>query len=425
MKRNGWILTLSILIAVSAMGQDRSQWRTAADVTEGARGSIVGTVVDLDETRRELMLEADNDRYQPIRVQTDSVSTQYNGFGSVINGAPEIFVGSTGFANIREGDRLEIRGMGRAAGQVMADYVTLLGRTVAAPQTGVGTTRPAGSLNRPGTAAGTADVFGRVEGVIRQVNAADNRIVVETDRREMLTIRASSSTPVYYRGEVYQIRNLEVGDRIRVESDGGTTTDREIRARVIDVVQSVQERGTGTDPQRSVSSINGRVTRVDRAADMIRIDTGRSEIRVDMSRAVDGSNQRIRASDVKVGDRVDITGSYGSNADVFLASTVRFGEGVFTPAPGREDEEDYELGDYVTVTISGTISESLQSSPTLVIRDRNNGRTTHVFVTEDFVYRTKAGGYATADKLKAGDAVLLKAFRDEDGNLIAQTIRIR
>lgn len=423
MKRNGWILTLSVLIAVTAFGQSRTLWRTAADITEGARGSVVGTARTVDDARRELTLETDDDRYQPIRVQTDSVSTQYNGFGGMINGSPEIYVGSTGFANIRAGDRLEIRGTGRGTGRVMADYVTLLGRSVSAPQTGVGTTRPSESLDRPTTASANADVFGRVEGVIRQINAADNRIVVETDRREMLTVRTSATTPVYYRGDVYQIRNLDVGDRIRVESDGATTTTREIRARSIDVLQSVQE--SGADPQRSVSTINGRVTRVDRSADVIRIDTGRSEIRVDMSRAVDGSNQRMRASDLKVGDRVDITGSYGASADLFLASTVRFGEGTFTQTPAGDDEEDTDLADYVIVTISGAITESLDTSPTLVIRDRNSARTTHVFVTEDFVYRTKAGGYATADKLKNGDSVLIKAFRDEDGNLVAQTIRVR
>jgi hypothetical protein len=406
------------------MGQSRTQWRTGADISEGARGSIVGTAVEVSDARRELTLEADDDRYQQIRVQTDTVGTQYNGFGGVINGAPEIFVGSTGFANIRVGDRLEIRGTGRGTAHVMADYVTLLGRTVEAPQTGVGQTRPAESMDRPQTPSTTADVYGRVEGVIRQINPNDNRIVIETSRREMLTIRTTSSTPVHYEGEVYQVRNLEVGDRVRIEPTGSTGTSREIRARSIEVTESVQD--SGTDPERSVSSISGRVTRVDRSADMIRIDTGRSEIRVDMGRAVDSTNQRMRAADLKVGDRVDVTGTYSSSADLFLASTVRFGELPTAPGPeGEEDEEDYEIGDYATVTISGTISESLQSSPTLVLRDRNNGKTTYVFVTEDFIYRTKSGTYATADKLNAGDAVLIKAFRDEDGNLIAQTIRMR
>ena len=44
---------------------------------------------------------------------SDSVSTQYNGFGGVINGSPEIFTGSQGLANVRTGDRVEVRGVGQ------------------------------------------------------------------------------------------------------------------------------------------------------------------------------------------------------------------------------------------------------------------------------------------------------------------------
>ena len=56
------------------------------------------------------------------------MSTQYNGFGGTINGAPEIFVGSTGFANIRVGDRVEVRGIGHGNSAIRAERVTLLGR---------------------------------------------------------------------------------------------------------------------------------------------------------------------------------------------------------------------------------------------------------------------------------------------------------
>ena len=91
----------------------------------------------------------------------------------------------------------------------------------------------------------------------------------------------------------------------------------------------------------------------------------------------------------------------------------------------RDDDRDREPADYVTATMSGTVTESLDTSPTLIVKDRATGRTVEIFVTEDFIYRTKAGSYATADKLKNGDSLLIKAFRDEDGNLIAQTIRIR
>jgi hypothetical protein len=317
-----------------------------------------------------------------------------------------------------------LRGVGRGAGVIRADQVTLLGRTISAPQTGVGDTRsPSIGISTP-TVGSTANVYGRVEGVIRQVNPTDNRIVVETDRREIFNIRTSNSTPVTYHGDTYQVSNLEVGDRVRIDSDGSTTTDREIRARSIEVTQSVQE-GAGA----RVSSVAGRVTRIDRTADVARVDTGRGEVRVDMSRAYDSTGRRVRAADLQVGDRVDISGSYGSNSQVFSATTVRFNEDVFSPAPNSNEPPPRDGSgsgaELVTVSVSGTVTETLQNAPTLSIRDRMSGRVITLYVTDDFAVRTKSGSYTTADHLNVNDGVLVKAYRDADGNYIAQTIRMR
>jgi len=349
------------------------------------------------------------------------VSTQYNGFGDVINGKPEIFLGSKGFANLREGDRLEVRGVGRGNSEVRADQITLVGRSVPASQTGVGETRSPSSVSTPAI-GNAATVYGQIEGVVRQINVADNRIVVETDRREIFNVRTTNNTPVRYHSDTYQIGNLEVGDRIRVQPDGSSTSGREVRARSIEVLQSVQE-GTGA----RVSSVTGRVTRVDRAADMARVDTGRGEVRVDMSRANDSSGRRVRAADLKVDDRVDISGNYGSSSDVFTATTVRFNEDVFAPPSDQTNQggPDNYGPELVTVTVSGTVIGTLQDSPTLDVKEKATGRIVPVHVTEDFAVRTKSGSYTSADKLNVNDNVLVKAFRDADGNYIAQTIRLR
>ena len=425
--RNSTIFIAVLLATAPVWGQSRAVWRTSADIVEGVSGSIIGTVLDLNDARGEIQIQAEGDRYGTISVVTDSVSTQYNGFGDVINGKPEIFLGTRGFSNVREGDRLEVRGVGRGAGEVRADQVTLLGRTVTAPQTGVGDTRsPSVGISTP-TVGTTATVYGRIEGVIRQVNAVENRIVVETDRREIFNVRTSNSTPVTYRGDHYDVSNLEVGDRVRIDSDGSTTTDREIRARSIEVTQSVQEGGGAR-----VSTVGGRVTRIDRTADVAQIDTGRGVVRVDMSRAYDATGRRVRAADLQMGDRVDISGNYGSNSQVFSATTVRFvNEDVFSPGAGtnpttQPTPEDAPYGaDLVTVSVSGTVTETLQNAPTMSIRDRTTGRIITLYVTDDFAVRTKSGSYTTADHLNVNDNVLIKAYRDVDGNYIAQTIRMR
>jgi hypothetical protein len=424
------VLTAFLVIAVSAFGQYSTPWRTSADVRDGARGSAVGTVTDVNEGNSRFQLRPDEDNYSQITVEADTVSTIYRGFGGTINGSPEIFVGTTGFSNLRVGDRVEVRGTGRGNGTIAAEVVTLLGRSVAADATGVGQTRSPSSISTP-TASGTRsttapDVLGRVEGVVRQVNADEGRVVIETARRQVITVRATSTTPVNYRGDTYRISNLEVGDRIRIEPVSGGSAGSELTARTIEVMQSVQDT-TGT--ARQVGALAGRVVSVDRRNETIRIDTGRGQVRVDLTNAADTSGRRVRASDVQVGDRVTLSGNY--SGDSYIASTVRFNDDVFAPNPTDttvpRDTTTYGTPvDLGLVTIYATVTQSLTASPQLLLRDTQNGnRNVRLYAVEDFPVRTRSGSYTTADRLKEGDSIVVKAYRDADGNYIAQTIRQR
>jgi hypothetical protein len=428
MRRLQAIVAFAALSAVAAFGQDRTVWRTSADVQEGGRGSIAGTVADTQNGRNRMVITPDNALSDQVTVDTDSVSTQYNGFGGTINGAPEIFVGSTGFNEVRVGDRVEVRGVATGGSIIRAERITLLGRAVDAPQTGVGQTRTPTSISTP-TASGTTpstapDRIGRIEGVLQQVNAEEGRLVVVTDRREVLTIRTPQGTPVRYRGETYRVSNLEVGDRIRIEPEGGAAvTGREVRARSIDVMQSAQEAGSSS---RGVGALSGRVTRVDRTNNVIQLETGRGTIAVDLRSAADPSGRPVRGRDVQAGDHIELSGSY--SGATFVATTIRFtddsgatieqGPSTVTPTPTYTD-----LG---VVTIYGVVTQTLADSPQLVLRDtQNDNRTIRVYALEDLPVRTRTGTYTTAVQLKASDSVVIKAYRDGDGNYIAQTIRIR
>lgn len=421
------LFALVSLLTLSSQGQDRSVWQTANDVREGSRGRIVGTVADTNEANNEIQLTPD-DASSTVIVLGDTVSTVYTGFGGVINGKPEIFSGSRGFSNVRTGDRIEVRGTGRGTGSIIAEQISLLGRSVPASPVGVGDTRSPGNISTPttvATGAGASSRTTRIDGIVRQVNGADNRVVVETDRREMITVRGSSTTPVYYRNQPYRIRDLETGDRIRIDADTAGGTANEITARSIEVVQSVQERsGAGTTTGSNgnqVTTISGRVTRVDRTADTVRIDNGRGEVVVDVGNTADPTGRRLRAADLQVGDQVDITGAYSSASDVFVGSTVRFVDQTLTAGSGTRTAT--LAPGYVT--IYGTITQSLRNAPQLTIRDSSSNASQRIYVLEDFVIRTRANGYSTADKLNENDNVVVKAYRDADGNLIAQTIRVR
>ena len=419
------LFALVSLLSLSASAQEGG-WQTSNDVREGSRGSMVGTVADTNEGRNEIQLTPD-DASAPVTVIGDTVSTVYTGFGGVINGKPEIFSGSRGFSNVRVGDRIEVRGTGRGTGAIVAEQISLLGRSIAADPVGVGDTRSPGNISTPTTVAtgsGTTSRTTRIDGIVRQVNGADNRVVVETDRREMLTVRGSSTTPVYYRNQPYRIRDLETGDRIRIDADVSGGTTNEIMARSIEVVQSVQERsGAGTTTGSNgnqVTTISGRVTAVDRSANTVRIDNGRGEVVIDLAGASDPTGRRFRATDLQTGDQVDITGAYSSASDIFVGSTVRFVDQTLTAGSGTR-AATLAPG---YVTIYGTITQSLSDAPYLTIRDASNV-SQRIYALEDFVVRTKAGAYSTAERLRNADSVVVKAYRDADGNLIAQTIRLR
>jgi hypothetical protein len=355
---------------------------------------------------------------------SDAVSTQFNGFGGVINGQPEIFTGSQGMANVRAGDRIEVRGTGQANYAIRADFITLLGRTTAAPQTGVGSTRPLSSVGTP-TASTTAQTprVSPVEGTIQDVNANDGRLVIVTDRREVMTVRVSSATPVTYRGVAYRVSNLEVGDKVRVSPDPSTsaTAGDELRANSIEVTSSIQE---GANVPKT-NSVAGRVASTDRSLDMVTIDTGRQSIRVDVATASDATGRRVRAADFRSGDRIEVNGRYSATGtDLFIANVVRWVDESAAPAaPAGTTQEVVATQEFAAVVIYGTVSETLANSPQLVLRD-SAGRMVNLNVLEDFVVRGHTG-YTTAARLKIGESVVVKAFRDVDGNYIAQTIRLR
>ncbi|HEU4887182.1 MAG TPA: hypothetical protein VFV49_04795 [Thermoanaerobaculia bacterium] len=386
---------------------------------------MVGTVYDIDLGPGRLQIEMDDATRTRVTIETDSVSTTYHGFGTVIADKPEIFVGSTGLANIRLGDRIQVRGPVLRNGVYRGDQITLVGREVAASQVGVGTTRdPAQSagVQTDARSSGTSTA-NTVEGTIRQINVDEGRLVIQTSDRRMITVRTYRNTPVYYRGETFRVTNLEIGDRIRVEPDSRSTPADEISARRIDVTASVQDTGTGTGTGGTITTLVGRVTRLEPGLDYVYLDAGRGETRVDMRSAEDANGEIIRARDLRVGDNVEISGSYNRTGDMFLASTVRFESDLGTTddrVPPRE-----ELTRYTVATITGTVTETLEDGPTLGFRDRDSNTVLRIWVTEDFTVRTKGNTYTTAETLRVNDTAVIQAFRDANGNLIAQTIRLR
>lgn len=409
------LAALAIIAAVPAFTQTRPMWIKAADIVRGQSGSMRGAIQELDPAHSSFRLAADGETTD-IRVNaiTDAVSTQYTGFGA----AEEVLRGTNGFSQLRTGDRVEIRGTGAPDAGINVSQVLLLGR-------------PIGQVDATPALIPTVPL-NTVEGVIRQINATEARIVIETASRQTTTILGRTSTPVYFEGDVYRITNLDVGDTIRVEIE--SRTDAGIRAKAIDVLKSVRNTGTTTTPSaRTVGSVVGRVTRVDPRLGTFRISrSGQSDLVVDGANAGDEYGRAFRLNELRNGDIVQISGVYESNGTL-RANTIRFANEADLDQPSGGSETNVvdrgdaavEGGPYEAVLVYGVVTETLGTSSVLRVRDSSSGSDIDILVLDEFVVRQKSGGYITADGLKVGDRLAIQAFRNEDGEYIAQTMRLR
>ncbi len=392
------IFAIAFLSAVSLEAQTRPAWQTASDVRVGERGALVGSVTQVNSSGASFLMVPDAETSgKTVRVTTEAATTRYYGFGA----GAEVLSGSAGFSSIRTGDRVQVTGIGRSGGTLSSTDIMLLGR-----QVGSGTT--------PATTSA-----GGYEGLVRQINQAENRLVIETDARQLLTVYGTESTPVYYRGEVYRIRNIEVGDRIRVQVESNVGDG--VRARIIDVIADVNLSGGG----RTLTSVSGRITAIDTRAQTLRIDAGTREVRIDAREARDTEGRVFRLTDLRVGDSVEVSGTFDA-ADNFRASTIRLGSGTggsivnpqpTTPVAGAKIFE--------TLVIYGTVERALGSAESMLVRETDSRRDLEVHLLDDFVVRLVNGSYVTADQLEVKTRVVIQAFRDRDGRYIAQTIRTR
>jgi hypothetical protein len=398
------------LAPVAVFGQDRATWSTTADIREGTRGTIVGTVDSIDVPRLTFVLRPDAGSTS-VRITADDVTTSFRAFGD--GSTADVVRGSVGMNRLRAGDRLRVTGIGGRS-SIAATEVNLLGRATSSSVRGTTT---------------TTTTRGYIEGTVRSVNTRDSTLVVETADRRLYTVRATDTTPVNYRGTTYRIANLESGDTVRVKLM--STSSTEDRASSIEVLRNVAET-SGTD-SRTLTSVYGRITRIDTRLQTVRVTTDRETvITVDMRDARDRSGRDIMMSDLHVGDVLEVSGRYDT-AGTFQADTVRLGatrDDIDSNGGYSNDTYDdggaFDTGRYRAVAIEATVEEALGSNDLLIVRDRaGDRRRISLLVDEEMIVRTTSGSYITADQLRVGERISIRAFELEDGTTVAQTIRVR
>jgi hypothetical protein len=365
---------------------------------------MTGTITRLDANGFGLASDEES-ATTAARVETTS-STRYTGLGV---DAARTDTGSTGFNQLRIGDRVTVSGVGGPAATIRASAVTLIGRAVE--------TRAAGTA--------VLDTNRFLEGLVTDIRVTDQSFVLESDSGIRTTIVGTRETPVTYRGETARIANLERGDRVRVEIDARLSSG-EIRARQIEVLVD----STPDDPVSSVRSDNyltGRVTRIESGSKRFTLAADRAgQVRIDAGRAVDSSGQAFRVAGLQVGDRLRVWGSY-TGAQAFRAERIEFGtaDDIYADDQFRDQGEEAFEG-YSTVVFYGTVERNPPNEDKLTIRDRDSRRDIEIVADEEFVVLRETGStFLRAAQLRSGDRVVVKAFRDRAGNYVAQTIRLQ
>lgn len=201
--------------------------------------------------------------------------------------------------------------------------------------------------------AGDRDRDGRgdrdLTGIVVSVNPNGDEFLLRSRGRDLL-IDARGGVSAYYQGRRYRIRDLERGDRVAV--DISSTTSRGARARSVEVLRSVSERGRDNRGRNNgnlengnrYDRLEGRVVSFDARRDVmiVRADSGR-DVAVD-TRAIrlnSGSWERS----LRVGDRVELGGRFdGRN---FLAQTISSGNDQYRGDDryGRDDDENDDEDD--------------------------------------------------------------------------------
>lgn len=289
-----------------------------------------------------------------------------------------------------------------------------------------------------------------IEGVVRSVDPDELRIVVETAGSEIVVAWGSDDTPVRFEGSTYRIRNLEVGDRVRmsVVSEGD-----ERRVDSIDVLESVSpserltprpaqeespaQESAGVEQDLTLTSVTGKVdqTRPDRNLIRIIAAGGLSWVRIDATTARTPDGAPFVVSDLLFGETIEAVGRIGNNGELVATVIRRESEiedgppapvliPVDEPTPEATAPTDIyrprEIKWLDVVEFAGEIVSPVGSGQTLTIRNEVTGGDEIVWCDSSLIV-TLDGDPMSASDLETGMRVEVRALRVTEG-LIVQNI---
>jgi len=146
-----------------------------------------------------------------------------------------------------------------------------------------------------------------VVGEVLRVELFERELLVRNTYDRVVRVRYDADTPVFYRGQQYQVENLEPGDLVRVDVLGNQ--EGVLLAQRIDVEQSVQDRGGRVDPPPAIDEIEGEVVRVERLPNLLVVSSperGTLRIAYSADTPVFYRGEQYAASNLEPGDEVRV-----------------------------------------------------------------------------------------------------------------------
>jgi hypothetical protein len=169
---------------------------------------------------------------------------------------------------------------------------------------------------------------GDLRGEVRQIDTRRQEVLIRSDRGRNERVLYDGRTEVIYRQRLYAIRDLEIGDYVRVRFDQG---GRNRYASTIEVEAGIQDRqasrvpsqGRGQGPgqsrgQQRVQRIDGTVNRIDARSGWFEINETRGTTVLVTLPYQANRNLQDRFQRLRRGDRVRIEGEMLSGTRVEL-----------------------------------------------------------------------------------------------------------
>lgn len=175
----------------------------------------------------------------------------------------------------------------------------------------------------------------QLQGTVDGIDRAAGRILLITndargDRGGRTQVRYDQWSRLFHQGREAAVEGLERGDVVRIEVED---TGRELRARTIEVLRDVRDRGHGSAyPGGQADEARGMVASVDARSQTIRLDGGRYgrelRLRYDQRTAVEFRGRLYRPEDLDRGDLVTVRTRRLGNGEwlaerIFVERSVR------------------------------------------------------------------------------------------------------